>query len=94
MFVVPLHKTRIALLLSVVCLFATSSRSQIEPATEHAHSPYTCVHEIDHLPTIDPQADQLYRYGQYLESKLPSRSYDLEPDRFNEIARYYRLAAA
>jgi len=37
MFVVPLHKTRIALLLSVVCLFATSSRSQTEPATEHAY---------------------------------------------------------
>lgn len=85
---------RTTLLVSLTCLLAACSRSQPDPATDYAHSPYTCVHETDHLPPIAPQADQLYRYGQYLESKLPSRAYDVPLDRFNEIARYYRLAAA
>ncbi|NYH17880.1 SEL1-like repeat protein [Paraburkholderia bryophila] len=85
---------RITSLLLVVSLLVACSRSQTAAATDYAHSPYTCVHETDHLPAIESQADQLYSYGQYLESRLPSRSNDVTLDRFTEIARYYRLAAA
>lgn len=86
--------TRITSLLLAVSLLAACSRSQTAPAADHAHSPYTCVHEADHLPAVESQADQLYRYGRYLEGKLSSRSDDVTLDRFTEIARYYRLAAA
>ncbi|VWB28861.1 putative lipoprotein [Burkholderia lata] len=48
---------------------------------------FTCVHEADHLPPLDPQADNLFRYARYLEKKDG-------PKDFNDIARYYRIAAA
>ncbi|KFX80568.1 lipoprotein, partial [Ralstonia solanacearum] len=36
---------------------------------------------------LDPEADQLFQYGRYLQKKEG-------PKNFNEVARYYRIAAA
>lgn len=56
-------------------------------AAVRANLAFTCAHEVDHLPQIDPKADELFQYGRYLQ-KLDG------PKDFNDIARYYRIAAA
>lgn len=48
---------------------------------------FTCVHETDHLPPVDPQADTLFKYGSFVERKPGPKDFDL-------AARYYRVAAA
>ncbi len=48
---------------------------------------FACVHEADHLPPLDPEADLLFQYARYLQKKEG-------PKNFNEVARYYRIAAA
>ncbi len=48
---------------------------------------FTCTREVDHLPQLDSTADQLFKYARYLEKKGG-------PKDFDEIARYYRIAAA
>ncbi|AEG69765.1 sel1 repeat family protein [Ralstonia solanacearum] len=52
-----------------------------------ANLAFTCVHEADHLSQLDPEAEQLFQYGRYLQKKEG-------PKNFNEVARYYRIAAA
>jgi len=52
-----------------------------------ANLAFTCVHEADHLPPLDPEADQLFKYGRYLQKRKG-------PKDFDEIVRYYRIAAA
>ncbi|QUP60107.1 sel1 repeat family protein [Ralstonia nicotianae] len=52
-----------------------------------ANLAFTCVHEADHLPPLDPEVDQLFQYGRYLQKKEG-------PKNFNEVARYYRIATA
>jgi len=52
-----------------------------------ANLAFTCVQEADHLPPLDPEADELFKYARYLQ-KLPG------PKDFDEVARYYRIAAA
>ncbi|WP_211705227.1 DUF6396 domain-containing protein, partial [Paraburkholderia domus] len=48
---------------------------------------FTCTHEADRLPALDPDADALFRYGRYLKTRDG-------PKNFDEMARYYRIAAA
>lgn len=48
---------------------------------------FGCTHEADHLPPLDPNADALFQYARYLQN-LDG------PKDFNDIARYYRIAAA
>ncbi|HSY28259.1 MAG TPA: sel1 repeat family protein, partial [Burkholderiaceae bacterium] len=52
-----------------------------------ANLAFTCTHEADRLPSLDPQADQLFKYARYLQTKKG-------PKNFDDIARYYRIAAA
>ncbi|SDH02383.1 hypothetical protein SAMN05216466_106400 [Paraburkholderia phenazinium] len=61
--------------------------SQPNMNTVRANLAFTCVHEADHLPPVSPEADQLFKYGRYLETKAG-------PKDFDEVARYYRIAAA
>ena len=61
--------------------------SQAEMSAARAKLAFTCTHEADHLPPLDPEADQLFKYGLYLE-KLDG------PKDFDSAARYYRIAAA
>jgi TPR repeat protein len=48
---------------------------------------FTCTHESDHLPALEPRSDSLFLYARYLEKRSGPRD-------FNDIARYYRIAAA
>lgn len=52
-----------------------------------ANLAFTCVREADHLPPLDPDADQVFKYGRYLQKQDG-------PKDFDEIMRYYRIAAA
>ncbi|WP_019447120.1 sel1 repeat family protein [Cupriavidus sp. BIS7] len=56
-------------------------------AEVHANLAFTCIHEADHLPPLDPEADQLFTYGRHLQKRKG-------PKDFDEIVRYYRIAAA
>ncbi|WP_414448227.1 sel1 repeat family protein [Burkholderia sp. 22PA0099] len=47
---------------------------------------FVCVHQADHLPPLDPQANEFFKYGLYLEKQDG-------PKDFNSAARYYRIAA-
>ena len=83
---------RIAVISLVLLLCACSKRdNQMLPASDlnevRAKAAFTCVHEADHLPVLDPEANALFTYGRYLE-KIDG------PKDFNAIARYYRIAAA
>ncbi|TDY51516.1 hypothetical protein BX592_10784 [Paraburkholderia rhizosphaerae] len=53
----------------------------------HANVAFTCAHEADRLPMVNPEADALFRYGRYLQTRDG-------PKNFDEVARYYRIAAA
>ncbi|AUT63051.1 SEL1-like repeat protein [Paraburkholderia terrae] len=61
--------------------------SQADWSTVRANLAFTCAHEADHLPALDPASDQLFRYGRYLEKKDGPKDY-------SSVARYYRIAAA
>ncbi len=61
--------------------------SQADWSAVRAKLTFTCVHEADHLPPLDPQADALFQYALFLEKK-PG------PKDFDAAARYYRIAAA
>lgn len=61
--------------------------SQADMSAVRARLAFTCSHEVDHLPPLDPVADQIFKYGRHLEKQDG-------PKNFDEIARYYRIAAA
>ena len=52
-----------------------------------ANLAFTCAQEADHLPPLDAQADQLFQYARYLQTRSG-------PKDFDDMARYYRIAAA
>ncbi|QBR03577.1 sel1 repeat family protein [Paraburkholderia pallida] len=61
--------------------------SQTDWSAVRAKLAFTCVHAADHLPALDPTADALFKYARYLQKQDGPKNYD-------EIARYYRIAAA
>jgi TPR repeat protein len=52
-----------------------------------ANLAFNCTYEAARLPPLDPQADQLFKYARYLQIKNG-------PKNFDDMARYYRIAAA
>ena len=52
-----------------------------------ANLAFTCSAEASRLPPLDPDADSLFRYARHLHKVIG-------PKDFNEMARYYRIAAA
>ncbi|KAF7962593.1 hypothetical protein AWV80_19850 [Cupriavidus sp. UYMU48A] len=56
-------------------------------AAVRANLAFTCIHEADHLPSLVSEADSLFKYARYLQTR-PG------PKDFDEVARYYRIAAA
>lgn len=52
-----------------------------------ANLAFTCAHEASHLPKLDPDADKLFLYARYLQKQEG-------PKDFDDIMRYYRIAAA
>ncbi|WP_432257350.1 SEL1-like repeat protein [Cupriavidus sp. TMH.W2] len=83
-----------ALTLSLALLICACSNNNGNPLASlpdlsavRANLAFTCAREADHLPPLDPHAESLFQYGRYLEKKDG-------PKDFNEVARYYRIAAA
>lgn len=64
-----------------------SLSSQPDRDAVRADLAFRCVHEADHLPPLSSEADQLFKYGRYLETKDGAKD-------LSEVARYYRIAAA
>jgi uncharacterized protein len=79
------------LLLAIASLAACSKESNLpglpDIASVRANLAFTCTHEADRLPAFDPDADALFRYGRYLQTRDG-------PKNFDDVARYYRIAAA
>lgn len=79
-------------LFSFLMIMACSKKEEQMPdavSVDFAHSSleFKCVYERDSLPVLNQDADVFYRYGLYLEKRKGQKDYD-------EIARYYRIAAA
>jgi uncharacterized protein len=77
---------------TVVLLIACKKESSVINSVPNldgvrANLAFTCAHEADRLPHLDEHASILFAYARYLNRR------DGEKD-FNEIARYYRIAAA
>ncbi|MFL9867881.1 DUF6396 domain-containing protein [Paraburkholderia fungorum] len=79
------------LLLTITTLTACSKENDLpgfsDISSVRANLAFTCTHEADRLPALNPDADALFRYGRYLQTRDG-------PKDFDEMARYYRIAAA
>lgn len=87
-----MQKNRVLALLVFVMCACTHNESTVISSTADMDAvrvdlAFTCAHEADHLPSVDPQADVLFQYARYLQKKDG-------PKDFNDIVRYYRIAAA
>ncbi|MBV7479675.1 DUF6396 domain-containing protein [Pseudomonas sp. PDM31] len=79
-------------LFSFLMIMACSKKEEQMPdaaSVDFAYSglEFKCVYERDSLPVLNQDADVFYRYGLYLEKRKGQKNYD-------DIARYYRIAAA
>jgi hypothetical protein len=96
MQIAPLLRSIVSTSFSLLLAACFSSAASAGP---HKLSPwpFKCVHERDRLPEINPDAEQLYRYGQSIELNDPKLKFDYtirDENTFISIARYYRIAAA
>jgi uncharacterized protein len=87
-----MKKTYLFFALALLVCGCTSKENTVasslpDMSAVRANLAFTCTHEADHLPALDPTADALFQYGRYLQKKDG-------PKDFNDIARYYRIAAA
>ncbi|KAF7962594.1 hypothetical protein AWV80_19855 [Cupriavidus sp. UYMU48A] len=84
-------RTPLTLLLAAFALTACAKedpmRTVPDLAAVHANLAFTCIHEADHLPQPDPEADKLFKYARHLQTRRG-------PKDFDDVARYYRIAAA
>ncbi|WP_256578901.1 DUF6396 domain-containing protein [Pseudomonas sp. VI4.1] len=79
-------------LILLIFISACSEKKETMPDASQIDFAYSrlafhCVHEGSSLPLLSEDADILYRYSLYLEKLKGKKNYD-------EIARYYRIAAA
>jgi hypothetical protein len=80
--------TTIVLVLSLIsCDKENGMRDVPDLGGLYENLKFDCVYETDKLPTLMPESDRLYKYGLYLQLKAG-------PKDFDEVARYYRIAAA
>jgi len=77
----------LALLFGACTKKENSVTSSPDMSAVRANLAFTCVHQNDRLPPLDPQADSLFRYARALEKKEGQKN-------FNDVARYYRISAA
>ncbi|MDO3615314.1 sel1 repeat family protein [Ralstonia pseudosolanacearum] len=82
------------LIVLLACLVGACTHKEKTPldslpdiSAVRANLAFTCIHEADHLPPLDPEAEQLFQYGRSLQKKEGEKN-------FNDVARYYRIAAA
>ena len=74
----------------VACHASEDTRSKSVENSELVQSgslKFVCMHEADHWPAIDPEADRLFQYGRWLQKQL-------SPQDVKSIGRLYRIAAA
>lgn len=74
-------------LIVAACSKEKPTSHQPDLASLKTNLAFTCVHEADRLPPLDPQADAFFKYARYLQKKDGPKNND-------DIARYYRIAAA
>ncbi|ASL48839.1 hypothetical protein bAD24_p00690 (plasmid) [Burkholderia sp. AD24] len=87
-----MKKTQLFVPLVLLICACTSKENSVasslpDMSAVRANLAFTCTHESDHLPPLDPKADALFQYGRYLQKKDG-------PKDFNDVARYYRIASA
>ena len=60
------------ILLAAVPIAACSKGNPMSSLSDltqiNANLAFTCAHEAEHLPPLDPQADELFQYARYLQS--------------------------
>jgi len=86
-----MNRTNLILLFAVLTCGCTHKENPLgslpDMSAVRANLAFTCTHETDHMPPLDPHADSLFLYARYLQKKDG-------PKDFNDVARYYRIAAA
>jgi TPR repeat protein len=88
---VIMNLRRVAFALAVLLCACSKNEPAVSPSPElnalRANLAFTCVHESSRLPKLDPEADKLFLYARYLQKQEGQRDFD-------DIMRYYRIAAA
>ncbi|MBN3005358.1 sel1 repeat family protein [Chromobacterium alkanivorans] len=77
----------------LLLLTACGNKQRAVPTLDEvkANLAFNCVYEKDHLPTRDPDAEQLYRYARYVQkNNLLKDDVSVYP----VLERYYRIATA
>lgn len=86
-----MKRTHLIIPLAVVlcaCTHKEDPRASLpDMSAVRANLAFTCTHESDHLPPLDPKADIVFRYARYLQKTDG-------PKNFDDILRYYRIAVA
>ncbi|AXH54102.1 sel1 repeat family protein [Pseudomonas amygdali pv. lachrymans] len=80
-------KTLISALIFVLFSSELNAMQKDDRETVKSSLKLECHRESDILPNINQEADILYKYGLFLQTKEG-------PKDFNDVARYYRIAAA
>jgi uncharacterized protein len=87
----PMNRTALIVALALLAGACSNKENAVPSQADwnavRSNLAFTCVHEAEHLPPISPDADQLFKYGRYLEKKDGPKDYAL-------VALYYRIAAA
>lgn len=74
--------------IACACSKKESSVSQVPDINAvRANLVFTCTREADHFPQLDSDVDRVFKYARYLQKQDG-------PKNFDEIMRYYRIAAA
>jgi hypothetical protein len=86
-----MKKLWVILFLCVVVAACSEKEKDMPDASQvdfaYSRLEFKCVHKVKFLPPLKKDADLFYRYSLYLEKLKGKKDYD-------EIARYYRIAAA
>ncbi|SCK25424.1 sel1 repeat family protein [Vogesella sp. LIG4] len=85
--------SRLLALILTLCLAACGAKERTVPDLKHVEEKlaFTCAYEKDHLPPLNPQAEQLYRYARWLHKNQVEKE---EPLRYPQMERYYRIATS
>lgn len=81
-----MHARRLLLPLVLAC-YACSIEAAPQSSLLELAAEFQCVHQAAVLPPLNPDADKLFRYARRLERMRDPADYD-------EMVRYYRIAAA
>ncbi|WP_434633147.1 SEL1-like repeat protein [Chromobacterium sp. CV08] len=81
----------LTLTLSLAACGGAKERSVPDLKDVEAKLAFACAYEKDHLPALNPEADQLYRYARWLRKNQIEKE---DPLRYPEMERFYRIATA